>query len=253
MLHWSLRMPVVGPSWRGCLLPLCHFAARVVPCLRRAALPLPGGSASVMQGCVHVLLSLRHFASVALLRWPLSCGFAVVLLFHLQSWFICNPGSLPLAFLSGWCCLPESWPGCWRLLCHVVGVLTWACCGLVGGSPPFSVVGTYSGLLGLGDLGVIVHCGALLCVPVLGAFAVLLCTHTTLACAFWEAHGTFVLVSGPGCFASMPRRCCSAVALPVGCVAGVWSLADLCGAVQLPVGPLCPVACEGALLWTMPY
>ena len=52
-----------------------------------SAVPLPGGSASAMRGCIRVLLSLRHFALAALLRWPLSCGFAVALLFRLSSWF----------------------------------------------------------------------------------------------------------------------------------------------------------------------
>ena len=97
-----------------------------------------------------------------------------------------------------------SWPGCWQQPCHTVWVSLWAGCGLVGGSP-LSVINAYSGLLGLGSLGVIMHCSALLCIPVLSAFTVFLYMYTTSACTFGEAHGMFVLVSRPSCFASMPR------------------------------------------------
>ena len=41
--------------------------------------------------------------------------------------------------------------------------------------------------------------------PLLSAFAVLLYTSATWACAFGEAHGAFVLVSGLDCFVSVPR------------------------------------------------
>ena len=47
-------------------------------------------------------------------------------------------------------------------------------------------------------------------------------------------------------------HCRSAIALPVGRVACVWSLAGLCGAVLLLADPLYPVAYVGALLWTVP-
>ena len=59
--------------------------------------------------------------------------------------------------------------------------------------------------MGLGGQGGVVRCRALLCMPVLSAFAGLLFTSATSACAFDEVHGAFVLVSGLDCFASVPR------------------------------------------------
>ena len=47
-------------------------------------------------------------------------------------------------------------------------------------------------------------------------------------------------------------HCRSTIALPVGRVACVWSLASLCGAVLLLADPLYPVAYAGLLLWVVP-
>ena len=116
------------------------------------------------------------------------------------------------------------------------------------------MIGACGGLLGLGGLGVVVRCRALLCMPVLSAFAVLLYTSATSACAFGEVHGAFVLVSGLDCFASVPRPlsfchcpargpCCMCLVArqPLWCCAAS-------GGPSLPCRLCGPAAVDGAML-----
>ena len=78
-----------------------------------------------MRGCIRVLLFLRHFALVALLRWPLSCGFAVALLFRLSSWFAAV--GLPVWAVLPACVVAPGAGGCrvMRLGCHSRLVVAW--------------------------------------------------------------------------------------------------------------------------------
>ena len=94
--------------WLPTAVVLCRRSRPLCRC--QVALLPPCGVASVCCFPCVILLWQRCCAGhcrVALL-WP-CC-------------FVCRPGSLPLAFPSGQCCLPVWWPGCWRLPCHAVGV-----------------------------------------------------------------------------------------------------------------------------------
>ena len=103
-----------------------------------------------------------------------------------------------------------------------------------------------------GGLVVVVRCSALLCMPVLSAFAVLLYMSATLHVPLVRRMAHLFLYLGWIALLQCHGHCRSAIALPVGHVACVWSLAGLCSAVLLLADPLYPVGYVGTLLWTVP-